>query len=147
MLRASLTIALVALLSTSVGPESSRGKPDHVIRPFETVPLWPGYGPGVATEISGARLTASRELQVLVEGSYCGVPTKMDVVESKEAVHVTAYAAQFDDGPCPADIVPWFVPVSLDGPLAGRVLVSDATKIPVVDCATTPSERLCLEGT
>lgn len=145
---AAMAIPLLAACASQDATGGAESKPDHVIQPFEVVPLSPEFGPGEPVAVTAARLTSEDELQVLVEGFSCGVPTKLELKESSDAVSVTAYAARYTEGPCPADIVPWYLNADLKGPLDGRTLLSATTgqSIHVIRCKTDAGNQTCGPG-
>lgn len=127
------------------GGSSEPNKPGHVLQAFEVVDVYPAYGPGSPVAVVGARLQPTGELQVLLDGFPCGVPTQVNVDESPEAVEVGASAARYEDGDCPANTIPWFVTLELGEPLGVRPLRSaqDGTRIAVLDCAANPDHPWC----
>lgn len=124
VLSLSLAAACGASDDADKTPESV---PDHVIEPYELVPLSPRLGPGSPIDVTGARIIAGGALQLLVSGYSCGVPTRLQFNESPEQVTVTAYAARYGDGPCPANIVPWYVGADTEAPLGQRQLFDGRT--------------------
>lgn len=123
--------------------ESARSRDS--IQPFEVVPLSPGAGEGSSVSVTGARVTVDGGLQILVDGFSCGVPTNLDLEETRDAVSVSAYATKYTEGPCPADIVPWYVPAELKSPLDGREVVAAQTGKPVQvdDCRANAESDSC----
>jgi hypothetical protein len=129
------------------GPgDDNSGRPDHVIAPYEVVPISPEFGPGAPAAINAARIVGDGSLQVLVEGFSCAVPTKIDVDESGDAVVVGVSAAHYAQGPCPANIVPWYIKVPTEAPLGNRELqTTDGSAVRVSDCRTDPGNPRCHE--
>jgi len=133
-----------ALLSGCGLGGSNRDGPDHRVRPYEVMDLWPDYGPGVRTAVQGARVLSRGTVQVVVDGGTCSVPTQLDIEETEDTVTVGAFVAGYADG-CFANIVPWLVGVDLQQPLGSRQLraAPDGEAIPVIDCASKPRNWLC----
>lgn len=120
---------------------------DHVFEPYDVVSWWPNRGPGAEVDAIGARIAADGTLQVLVDGFACGVPTGLDLRGSEESVTIAVSAAPYDDGPCPAIRVPWFIELPTTA-LEGRALVdgTDGERVVVRDCRRDPTQYLCRQG-
>lgn len=125
------------VLSTSEGPDNM------AIQPYDTVAVDESLGDGSSLQIRGARSTVDHDLEVLVDGFSCGRPSGVDADETDDAVNVVVRGALIGDGDCPSDIVPWFVPVELAGPLADREVTNGDQHFRVVDCRANPKSRLC----
>jgi hypothetical protein len=106
------------LMSCGTASGDSGAEPDagDKVNPFDVVPLRPDVGDDAEANIGGARISTGGPLQILVEGALCSVPTRLHLEESADGVVVSAFAAAIHRGPCPLDIVPWFVEVPLSAP-------------------------------
>ncbi|WP_156393747.1 hypothetical protein [Nocardioides sp. Root140] len=125
--------------------DDAGGGPDHVLQAFEVVQLYPEFGPGAAVRVSGARRLGQGQIQILVEGYPCGVPTRVDLAETNDEVSLTVFAARHEAGDCPANTIPWFVQVELKSALGTRAIkdTTTATRVQLVDCNATPTHPWC----
>lgn len=138
------SVIALAVLSCGDGDLSAGRDGDNaVIKPYDTVSVDESLGDGSTLEIRGARSTTEHELEVLVDGFSCGRPSRVEVDETVDAIDIAVRGALTGDGDCPSDIVPWFVPVELAGPLADREVTSGQGRFHVVDCRANPEDRLC----
>jgi hypothetical protein len=136
---------LLMACGTSSGDSGTEPDAGEGIQPFDVVPLHPDVGDDAEANIGGARISAGGSLQILVEGGRCSVPTRLHLNESRDSVVVSAFAATIHRGPCPLDIVPWFVEVPLSVPLGSRQLLSglDNSAIRLVDCSRNSEHLWC----
>lgn len=147
--RTLLTIAgvliAIAVVGCGGGSRAGGGNGAGVVpEPYDTVTPDASLGEGSNLTIRGARSTADNALEVLVDGFSCGGPSRVDVEETAVAIVVAVRGALIGEGDCPANIVPWFVPVELVDPLADRVVATrEGDRFRVVDCQSSPQHRLC----
>jgi hypothetical protein len=128
---------------TSNDAENSTPKAWQNVQAFDVVPLSPDYGPGTEVAVPQARQLPDGTLQVLLEGSSCSAPTKLQIDETADKVSIAAYAFKAD-GRCSAEIVPWYVVAPTEQPVGGRQLVTRAGEtIPVIDCGAEPAHARC----
>lgn len=141
LLAAPLAFLAAACANDPAGGGSTRTRD---IEPFDVVSLDPSYGPGTRVDVVGARLATDGTLAVLVDGFSCGVPSRLEIEEGPDAITVDAFAAQYDDGPCPANVVPWYVVAPIAQPLGDRRLQNpDGEAIAVIDCKADPTNVRC----
>lgn len=118
-------IILVAAATLLVGC-GDKARPTEPIEPSDVVPVYTDYAPGTPTEINNARITVDGQLQVLVLGGACEVPSQVTAAETDTTVQVSVWRAELDDGPCAANLVPWYVAIELESVLRDRDLLDES---------------------
>jgi hypothetical protein len=119
--------------------------PDQPLRDNQVVSLYSAKNfPEEEVHVGGARIVDG-VLQLLLEGYPCAVPTRIETRETGDTVAVKAFAVSYADGPCPASIVAWFVPVQLTSAIGQRELTDFAGRRirPYSDCGADPDAPLC----
>lgn len=145
------TLAIACAVAAGVSYFADRIHAVHYTSPprFGTATVHPEFGPGVNSDLQGARIAKNGTLQVVATGGRCAAATDIRKVETAKSIRVRVRVAGVpQSGGCAMIAIPWFVDVHLDAPLGSRTLVDDTTgqKLQAADCTTVPrpSRGLCV---
>ena len=145
------TLAVACVVAAGAGYFADRIQALQYTSPprFGNATVHPEFGPGVNSDLQGARISRIGTLQVVATGGRCAAVTDLRKVETAKSIHVRVRVAGVPhSGGCAMDAIPWFVDVYLDAPLGSRTLVDDTTgqKLQAADCTTVPrpSRGLCV---
>lgn len=115
---------------------------------FELARVHPEFGPGIPSELQGARLVNGL-LQVVATTGACSAITGVSVRETGQQVRVAVDYASLP-GDCTMQAIAVFVNVRLRSPLGNRLLVdgTNGRTVRVSDCSGPPVPRagLCAPG-
>lgn len=145
--RSRMLIVMLGMLAAgcSSDTDSSVSPTPYAVSPTAYAVLAaPSGDKGRAVEISFARRLGDGTVQVLVSGEACARLSGFTENSLETTVAVRAYIERTTDGPCTAQIVPWWV--ILETELSDdTVLVdgSDGRVIGRIDCETDPDIPMC----